>query len=275
MIKTTSIEQLRPGSVAILGVPWDRHSSLLRGPAAAPGRIREALASGSSNLWTEAGVDLGSADVWDVGDVRVEPGSEALQNIERRIGAIADRGARPLSLGGDHAVTYPLVRGFARGRGGLTILHLDAHADLYDEFEGDRLSHACPFARIMEEGLASRLVQAGVRTLTDHQRAQGRRFGAEILEMHTWDGATLPALAGDIYLSLDLDVLDPAFAPGVSHHEPGGMATRDLIRLIQSLTGRLVGADIVELNPLRDLVGSTTMLAAKLVKEIAGRMLAR
>lgn len=273
MIKTTSIEQLRPGSVAILGVPWDTHSSLLRGPAAAPHRIREALASGSSNLWTEAGVDLGSADVWDVGDVRVEPESEALQNIERRIGEIADRGARPLSLGGDHAVTYPLVRGFARGRGGLTILHLDAHADLYDEFEADRLSHACPFARIMEEGLASRLVQAGVRTLTDHQRAQARRFGVEILEMNTWDGATLPALEGDIYLSLDLDVLDPAFAPGVSHHEPGGMATRDLIRLIQSLTGRLVGADIVELNPLRDLVGSTTMLAAKLVKEIAGRML--
>lgn len=91
--------------------------------------------------------------------------------------------------------------------------------------------------------------------------------------MKDWDNKMIPPLEGEVYLSVDLDVLDPAFAPGVSHHEPGGLSTRDLIRLIQHVGGRLVGADVVELNPYRDPVGTTAMTAAKLVKEIGARIL--
>ena len=92
-----------------------------------------------------------------------------------------------LTLGGDHAITYPILRAYGPHYPDLTILHIDAHPDLYDELEGDRLSHACPFARIMEAGLARRLVQVGVRTLNPHQRQQAERFGVKIFEMRRLD----------------------------------------------------------------------------------------
>ena len=180
-----------------------------------------------------------------------------------------------LALGGDHSVTLPIVRAHSRYFSDLTVVHIDAHPDLYDELEGDRLSHACPFSRIMEEGLASRLVQLGIRTLNAHQRQQADRFGVEILEMRTWrlDDGLPRGLTGPLYLSLDLDALDPAFAPGVSHPEPGGLSTRELLDIVEALPSPLVGADIVELNPLRDPAGLTARVAAKLLKEIAAKML--
>jgi len=178
-----------------------------------------------------------------------------------------------LSLGGDHAVTYPILRAFGKRYPDLTLLQLDAHPDLYDVFDGNRQSHACPFARIMEQRLVKRLVQIGVRCLNPHQRVQAERFGVDIFEMKDGSARFPLHFAGPVYLSLDMDVLDPAFAPGVSHHEPGGLSTREVIRLIQNLEGSLVGADIVEFNPLRDPVGITAMACVKLLKEIAARML--
>jgi len=185
---------------------------------------------------------------------------------------LMEDGGAPLAIGGDHAVTYPVVRAVAKRHPGLTILHIDAHPDLYDEFEGSRLSHACPFARIMEEGLATRLVQVGIRTMTGHQREQARRFGVETIDMGAWAAGTRPALTGGIYISIDLDGLDPAFAPGVSHREPGGLSVRDVISLVHALPSPLVGADIVEFNPSQDPVGLTAHVAAKLLKELAGWM---
>src|ERR1017187_4286495 len=99
------------------------------------------------------------------------------------VGELIEAGKRPLSLGGDHSITYPIVKAFARRYPELTIFHFDAHPDLYDEFEGNRLSHACPFARIMEAGLAKRLVQMGIRTINRHQREQAQRFGVEVVEI--------------------------------------------------------------------------------------------
>jgi hypothetical protein len=170
-------------------------------------------------------------------------------------------------------VTYPVLRAVARGRRDLTILHVDAHPDLYDEFEGDRYSHACPFARTMEEGLARRLVQVGIRTMNAHQRRQADRFGVEVIDMRGWQAGVRPRTDGPVYLSIDLDGLDPAFAPGVSHRDPGGLSVREVLDLVQGVGGVLVGADIVEYNPRQDIGGVTAMVAAKLVKEVAGRML--
>jgi agmatinase len=177
-----------------------------------------------------------------------------------------------LSLGGDHAITYPILRAYGKKHNRLNILHLDAHPDLYDEFEGNRYSHACTFARIMEESSA-RLVQVGIRTMNPHQRLQAERFGVEVIEMREWQPELNVDFEGPLYLSLDMDVLDPAFAPGVSHHEPGGLSTRDVLQLIQSLRVPIVGADIVEFNPKRDPSGITAMAAAKFLKEIAAGML--
>jgi arginase len=273
-MRTLSIDAVEPGMVALVGVPWDEHSSFLRGAASAPAHIRAALASPSSNASTESGLDLGGQSrLVDCGEIVLAGPENPRDTIARHTADLVRRGARVLALGGDHAVTYPLVEGHRNASRRLTILHLDAHADLYDEFEGDRLSHACPFARIMEAGLAARLVQLGIRTMTAHLRQQAARFGVEVVEMKDWRADALPALDGDVYLSLDLDVLDPAFAPGVSHHEPGGLSTRDVLRIIQQFGGRLVGADVVELNPARDTLGITAMVAAKCVKEIAARLL--
>lgn len=270
------IERLSAGSVALLGVPWDVHSSFLRGAAEAPARIREALHSPASNLGTENGLDLDTDPRFlDVGDLPADEDAERFfERIETTVGALLARGARPVCLGGDHAVTPPILRAVRPRHPRLTVLHLDAHPDLYDAFDGNRRSHACGFARIMEAHLADRVLQVGIRTLNAHQRRQAERLGVEVLDMRQWHAGARPRLTDPVYLSVDLDVLDPAFAPGVSHREPGGLTTREVIALIQTVAPPLVGADIVELNPRRDPLQITAAAAAKLTKEIVGCMLA-
>ena len=271
--ESMSNEHLRPGMVAVVGVPYDEHSSFMRGPALAPARIREVLHAGSTNLCSESGIDLGAEPRFhDLGDLQLANGTAAFEQIEKAIADLLDRDVYVLSLGGDHAITYPILKAYGKKYDQLNILHLDAHPDLYDEFEGNRYSHACPFARIMEEN-PTRLVQVGIRTMNPHQRLQAERFGVEVIEMREWQPELNVDFEGPVYLSLDMDVLDPAFAPGVSHHEPGGLSTRDVLQLIQSLRVPIIGADIVEFNPKRDPLGITAMAAAKFLKEIAAGML--
>ena len=258
-------------NVRLIGLPTDINSSFLRGPAKAPAHIRQALFSDHSNLATEAGKELGS-DIGfeDAGDlVLVEDGADDAL-IEDAVAQACHDGAVPILLGGDHSVTYPILRGIAAQHGPVGILHIDAHPDLYDELDGNRRSHASPFARIMEEGLATRLVQVGIRTLNAHQRSQAQRFGVEIVPMRDFSVLTVPIPSGPLYVSIDLDGLDPAFAPGVSHHEPGGLSVRQVLDLLALVPGPIVGGDVVELNPDRDVNGMTAMVAAKLVKELCG-----
>ncbi|HXV75869.1 MAG TPA: agmatinase family protein [Candidatus Polarisedimenticolaceae bacterium] len=252
--------------LALVGFPTDEHSSYLRGSADGPARIRSALRSGASNLVAEDGTDL-TDRLDDLGD---RHGS-----IEDAVRAVLTAGRRPLALGGDHSITFPIVTALAGAVGPLDLLQFDAHPDLYDEYGGDRLSHASPFARILERGLARRLVQVGVRTMNEAQRRQVERFGVEVVEMRSWRVGLPLAFDGPLYLSVDLDVLDPAYAPGVSHLEPGGATTRQLIDAIREVRGAIVGADVVELNPRRDPSDLTPAVAAKLVKELAARMLRR
>lgn len=255
--------------ISVVGIPFDEFSSFMRGPAQAPPKIREAYHSDSANYFTEGLVDLKNHPGWkDEGDLTLPEGTQAIAVIKESISTLLKKSNKVLSLGGDHSVTYPIVKAFAEKFGKLTILHLDAHGDLYDNFEGNKYSHACPFARIMEEGLASRLVQVGIRTMNTHQAEQVKRFGVEVIEMKDWNSAIRFQLEGPVYISLDMDVIDPAFAPGISHHEPGGMTSREVLSIIQNIKGNVVGADLVELNPTRDQSGITAMLAAKLYKEL-------
>jgi arginase len=256
----------------LIGIPYDASSSFLRGSAAAPPLIRQAIHSPAGNNFTELGVDLSQLE--DAGDVTLTDDAAASRAlIQSAIEPLLARDTAPVCLGGDHSITYPIMRAVATHHESVTILHIDAHGDVYDEFEGDRFSHACPFARIMEERLCRRLVQVGIRTLTPHQRAQIKRFGIECIEMQQFAGGARPRLDGPVYLSIDLDGLDPAFAPGVSHREPGGLSVRDLLTMIHGLGGPIVGADVVECNPSQDLGGLTTAVAAKITREIAGSML--
>lgn len=259
--------------LALVGLAYDENSSFLRGAAEAPPRIRAALGSDASNAWTESGVELSPGTFFDAGDVGPEPGTDMLSRVENEIAGLLERGLAPIALGGDHAVTFPVLRAFAKKFPKLSILHFDAHPDIYDVFEGNRLSHACPFARIMEEGLAARLVQVGIRTATAHQREQIARFRVESIEMKDFERALALEFDGPVYVTFDVDGLDPAFAPGVSHPEPGGFSTRQALDVIARVRAPIVGADVVEYNPGRDPAGSTAVVCAKLVKELAGRML--
>ncbi len=259
----------------LIGLPYDASSSYLRGAATAPPLIREALHSPAGNSWTEALRDIKApGGLMDVGDLSLPATAEARAVIEAGIANLLREGRRPIALGGDHSVTYPILRAINGVYGRPTVLHIDAHPDLYEEFGGDRYSHACPFARILEEGLAARVVQVGIRTMTEHQREQAARYAVDVIDMQAWAAGVRPHLEGWVYLSLDLDGLDPAYAPGVSHREPGGLTVRDVLGLVQTSAGTLVGADIVEFNPLQDNTGLTATVAAKLVKEVAGRMMA-
>ena len=258
----------------LLGVPYDASSSFLRGAAGAPQRIRAALTSTAGNAWSEALIDLAGPDgMRDGGDLVLNNDANDRDLIEEGVTQLMADPARCIVLGGDHSITYPVLRAINRVYARPTILHIDAHPDLYEEFEGDRFSHACPFARIMEEGLAGRLVQVGIRTMNGHQREQADRYSVEVIGMRAWAGGARPLIDGPVYLSIDLDGIDPAFAPGVAHREPGGLTVREVITLVQGIGGPIIGADIVEYNPTHDHAGVTAIVAAKLVKEVASRMI--
>ncbi len=262
-----------PRILALLGVPLDHNSSFLRGPSEGPAAIRAALYCGAANLSAESGVDFESGGTLvDAGDVPITDGADCFAAIRMAATAELAAGRRLMSLGGDHSVTSPLVAAHEEIFPDLSILHFDAHPDLYEEYEGNRASHASPFARIMERGRVRQLVQIGIRTMNAHQQAQARRYGVVVHGMDDFDPARIALPRGPVYLSFDLDALDPAYAPGVSHHEPGGLSVRDVLNVMRRLEGPIVGADIVELNPRRDLNGMTAMVAAKLLKEIGARL---
>jgi agmatinase len=255
--------------INIQGLQWDAKSSFQRGPAKAPALIRKALYSDSMNLCSENGISIETDTITDKGDFEIKE----YFDIEKLTREHLDSGDKILSLGGDHSVTFPIIKAYHDYYPKLDILHIDAHADLYHEYEGDPYSHACPFARIMENGFAVRLVQVGIRTLNPHQTAQAKKYNVEIQEMRHLDKLSIPKFKNPLYISLDMDGFDPAFAPGVSHHEPGGLSSRQVIDIIQNINTEVVGADIVEYNPDRDFQDMTAYLAAKMMKELIGKMM--
>ncbi len=265
----------RDFDIAILGVPFDEKSSFLRGSAQGPAAIRAVSTSQCYNPVTELGVDTSEAAVLvDWGDIDTRAGVDpSFALTTQAVREILARKARPIVLGGDHSITYPVARAFAETYAPLDILHFDAHPDLYEDLYGDRLSHACPFARILEDGLAANLVQVGIRSAMPAHRDLARKHGVRWVEMKDFGGGPLLEFRNPVYISFDLDALDPAFAPGVSHHEPGGLSVRQALTVLQTLKGRIVGLDVVELNPSRDVSQITAAAAFKIIQEVAGRMM--
>jgi len=255
--------------IIVQGITFDEKSSYQRGPRKAPPLIREALNCGSSNLYTEDLVSIEHPNIEDKGDFEIAEYLDIETLTENHLAA----GAKIFTLGGDHSITFPIIKAHHKKYPRLDILQIDAHCDLYESFEGDPYSHACPFARIMENGFAARLVQVGIRTLNTHQFEQAEKYKVEIHQMKNLDLSTIPSFQNPLYISLDMDGFDPAFAPGVSHHEPGGLTSRQVLDLIHSIDTEIIGADIVEYNPERDFQNMTAFLAAKMMKEILGKMM--
>ena len=254
----------------LLGLPTDSNSSFERGPALAPPAIRTALWSERGNLACADGLELGTDFQFDDrGDLPLSETAADHAAIMRGVTTSLAAGAVPLLLGGDHSVTWPILEAVHARHGPVDLLHFDAHPDLYADFEGNPRSHASPFARIMERGLVRRLVQVGVRTLNAHCRGQAARYGVEIVPMADFVPDRVPVLSGPLYISLDLDGIDPSEAPGVSHPEPGGLTVREVLQVLRRQTAPIIGADLVEYNPRFDSHDRTAIVAATLLKELA------
>jgi len=274
-VKTARTQTPRVG---MLGVPFDANSSFKRGPARAPAAIRRSMGSDAGNPYSESGVRVWPSDaVIDHGDLKVpaRAGSRApIDAIAKRVSELLEATPRLLVLGGDHAVSYPVVRAFAERYGKLDLLHFDAHPDLYPEFEGNRYSHASPMARILEDGCVGRLVQVGIRSVSPAQAVIAKRYGVETHAAAALGQMPRLRFRRPLYVSIDIDGLDPAFAPGVSHPEPGGLSVRQLLDIVAATRAvAVVGADVVELNPRCDASGLTTVVAAKLAREMLARLL--
>ncbi len=270
-----SREEISKPRYVLLGAPYDGSSSFRAGARLAPPQIR-AMAE-SLNACTERGLDLSGLPAVDDGDLPLGTDREAaLAQVESAVGQVLKEGAVPLLLGGDHAVTVPAFRAALRRYPDLKLLYLDAHPDLYPEFAGDSLSHACVVSRILElEGMSgARITQVGVRALTPPQQEVAQAEGIRVVP--AWEFANFRYEAeGPVYLSVDIDVLDPAYAPGCGNPVPGGPSTRELLALLQDLKCEVVTFDVVEVNPLLDPSGVTALAAARLVTEMLGVLEAR
>lgn len=283
--KFTSVRNSK-AVVGLLGILEDRNSSFLRGPAKAPPILRESLMSNAFNTWSELDIDV-STSIKDFGDI--SPISNSHKSMMFDINLVLEKlrqeNLLPLTLGGDHSITFPLCLVLRQQiKEPLVIVHFDAHPDIYHDFEGNPDSHASPFARICEtKDLCRQLISIGVRTITGHQRQQIEKFKVKVIEAKDFPyrGADVATLYLDkyistdspVYVSVDMDVLEPGLAPGVSHREAGGLTTRQLIDAIHAIPGRIIGADLVEFNPNRDIDGITAAVGGKLLKELAGKMI--
>ena len=215
-------EEAEMVAVSLLGIPNDDNSSFMKGPAEAPPLIRRELHSDGYSIWTETGIDLSAEGrLVDHGDIQFDSACDPWDLIEQKVGRAMYLGDPLICLGGDHAITHPIMRAVRRRHPSLTILHIDAHPDIYHAYQGNPRSHTSPFARIMEERLSDRLIQVGLRTVNDHHREQFKRFGVEIVEAGRCGENLRIDLTTPVYISMDIDALDPAYAPGVSHREPG------------------------------------------------------
>jgi len=262
--------------IKLIGIPYDKNSCFLKGPAQAPPLIRQMDSNGSSNSFCEDIKEIKIAKNYiDLGDILVkeyDPDS-AYKTIKKYIQQELTDSDKIICLGGDHSISFPIIEAYSEKFKDLNVLHLDAHPDLYDNYENNPYSHASPFARLMEKNTVKSLTQVGIRTLNTHQKEQAELFNIKIIEMKNFNYDFIKALESPLYISIDLDVLDPAFAPGISHYEPGGLSSREVITIIQSIPVPIVGADIVEYNPLRDINNMTAMLAYKLFKELVSKMI--
>jgi len=254
----------------VLGLPTFQNSSFIRAPLDGPARIAAAIKREESNGWAETGIDLSRPGTMDfLGDLALET-TDDFEHIRAAAAAMFGGSRRALFLGGDHSVTYPILAGLHDRLGPVDVVHIDAHPDLYDDYEGNPLSHASPFARALERGFIRRLHQFGIRTMNAHQRDQVARFGVRCHEMRDRARWPAPDVQGPVYVTVDLDGLDPSCAPGVSHWEPGGLTVRETLDVLHAIQAPVVGGDVVEYNCARDPQGITAVVAARLAMEIVG-----
>ena len=277
------VEDARGLDVAIVGVPYDGGTSYRPGARLGPREIRAQSSLIRSYSYFLKVAPFDRLNVADAGDVDAPPVAieKAYAAIETRIGSIADAGARPIVIGGDHSITLPVLRALAKRRGPLALVQFDSHIDTWDEYFGGKYFHGTPFRRAIEEGIIDgrRFIQVGIR---------GPMYGEDDFDFHREHGITMIDIdqvkqrgvewvveeirrvaTGAAYMTFDIDAVDPAFAPGTGTPEVGGLTSHEAQRLVRGLeTLSLAGGDVVEVAPLFDGPGQiTALLAANLAFE--------
>lgn len=277
-------------NICAMGIPWEKSSSFRSGAIQGPEYIRHATTESLYNSFTEIGKNLKEHfQIFDIGDIPLSELSEmdAKLRLTNTISNHNKYGMKFFFLGGDHLSTYFTFTALKKlNNARLGLIYVDAHPDLYDHYEGNPYSHACVVKRILDETdiEPETIFQVGIRASTKEQTELAKskkintfttldfqQLGPKALAEEVRN--QLPKYLDGVYLSIDLDILDPAYAPGVGNPEPGGLSTRNLIEFIQSLQGiKLLAFDIVELCPKFDYSGITSLAAAKIVKETLGIM---
>jgi agmatinase len=252
------------GAICILGAPFDSTTSFRPGSRFGPGAIREA-SYGLETFSPALNADLDDCSYMDLGDLELPFGdpNPALDLIEEAIRKIFSQEKIPLLLGGEHLVSLGAVRAAAKLHPDLTVVHLDAHADLRDDYLGQKMSHATVMKRVCELLGPHSLRQIGVRSCTREEHA----LVSELKSIP--ESIALRVGARPCYLTCDLDILDPSVLPGTGTPEPGGMSFQELIAIMVTFISRLniVGMDVVELAPHLDPTGVSAVVAAKVVRE--------
>ena len=261
--------------VVLMGAPLDVTTSFRPGTRFGPARIR-AVSDGLEEFSPVLDRELADVPFYDAGDMDLAPGRvrESLSAIEEAVAAAVGRGQLPVVLGGEHLLTLGAVRGVLRHVPDLAVIQFDAHADLRDDYLGEKLSHATVMRRVAELIGPGRLYQLGIRSGT----ADEFRFGSAQTNFYPLPlGGTMAELAEraaaavgsrPVYITLDIDVVDPGFAPGTGTPEPGGVTPGQLLQALYALSElNVVGIDVVEVCPPQDVSDVTSVLAAKIVRE--------
>jgi len=269
---------------AFVGVPMDIGTSHRSGTRFGPRQIRaESAMLRPYNMATKVS-PFDALQIADLGDLAINTFNlaKSIEIIEAGISDILKYQCIPLTLGGDHTLTLPILRAMAKAHGPVGLVHVDAHADINEHMFGEELAHGTPFRRAVEEGLldTSRVIQIGLRGTGyadddfDWPRQQGFRV---VQAEECWHKSMTPLMAevreqmgsGPVYLSYDIDSLDPAYAPGTGTLEIGGLTTVQALEIIRGLKGlNLVGCDLVEVSPPYDQAGTTALVAANLLYEM-------
>jgi agmatinase len=278
------IEDVEHADVAVLGVPFDSGTSFRPGARFGPAHIREHSRQLHPYHQVLDAFPFRDRQVVDAGDVAVGPyGIEAaVEAVQAAAADLVGRGAKVLVLGGDHTIALPLLRAAAAAHGPLAVLHLDAHLDTWDVLHGASIWHGSPFRRAAEEGLLDleRCQHVGIRSgiYDPAELEDDARLGFHVVRTEDFQERTVPSIAeqvrarlgaGPVYVSIDIDVLDPAHAPGTGTPEVAGLTTRELFTLLRLLRGLdVVGGDVVEVAPAYDHAGLTGLAAAHTAWEL-------
>ncbi|CAL1262308.1 unnamed protein product [Larinioides sclopetarius] len=270
--------------VGIIGIPMDIGASNRPGTRFGPRQIRtesSLLRPCNSSTGDQPFSFLQIADLGDVPftmyDIR-----QAIKDIKNFMLKVLDKNCKPVTLGGDHTITYPILQAMKEKHGPVGLVHVDAHADVNDLMMGCKIAHGTPFRRAFEEGALDpkRVVQIGLRgtcyTPDDYKWSKDQGFRL-VLADECWYTSLTPLMAeirtqmgsGPVYVSLDIDALDPCFAPGTGTPEIGGLTTIQMLEIIRGLKGvNIVGGDLVEVSPPYDPSGNTALTAANMVFEL-------